>query len=494
MIASVSFILFGTNVDTFTNWLVATWRPPSVARIQVQMLGKTLLSAGGGRRLAADGMLVLEPKGQDHAEAHLLPEVFFFDILPIGQDRTEVHAECHYSYNLLPWFADLFAEMVKRWPEMRDTLETKPGASFPENDTQQQSLDLFTKHMRRLKIKPGQRAAMYNRPAADYRGPIGQVLDISHELVRRQAQAIRNAALAYEAMQADMLGDSDDEAQPLAPLEVRDRAHHASATFYLDTNPASFKAWLAGKWRRKHAANIWEPGRIMGLEPMAEQTDSDGRRLLTVAASYIGAGKQVLGSNDRVLEFLLTPLSEDRIEVIAACSELAWVARLARLLIDIKTAYRDKMYLTSYSCGWALLDDPSEEERELFRNGADEFRETMARIDPRFEPYAPSEDSPEAQPPADDSPRADEVAPSEPAHDDGPAPDPDDIPRWGTRRDLSTNEVRGIVRRGKQYQAVGGSIATFHEQESRQWSDPEDWPKSYSLKTLQKWMTQQRFQ
>lgn len=71
-------------------------------------------------------------------------------------------------------------------------------------------------------------------------------------------------------------------------------------------------------------------------------------------------------------------------------------------------------------------------------------------------------------------------------------PDPDNIPRWGTRRDLSTYEVKKIVKRCKSFQQLpGGSIAKFHEQESGKWAE-EDSPTSYSLKTLQAWM--KRFQ
>lgn len=75
-----------------------------------------------------------------------------------------------------------------------------------------------------------------------------------------------------------------------------------------------------------------------------------------------------------------------------------------------------------------------------------------------------------------------------------PETDPDDIPRWGRRRDLSTREVREIVRRCKAYQAAGGSIAKFRAQESMYWPDPNDSPRSYSVRTLEAWMRDARFQ
>lgn len=78
------------------------------------------------------------------------------------------------------------------------------------------------------------------------------------------------------------------------------------------------------------------------------------------------------------------------------------------------------------------------------------------------------------------------------------ATDPDSIPQWGRHHDLSTHEVREIVRRCKAYQALpGGSIAKFYKQESRQWQywpDPEEAPRYYSQKTLEGWTRDTRFQ
>lgn len=106
---------------------------------------------------------------------------------------------------------------------------------------------------------------------------------------------------------------------------------------------------------------------------------------------------------------------------------------------------------------------------------------------PEPEPAEPTEAAAEAEP----TPEPEPAEPAEAAAEAEPAAekiDPDDIPRWGTRRDLSTREVRDIVRRCREFQKLpGGSVAKFYEQESRKWS-AEEGPKSYSCKTLEAWL------
>lgn len=76
--------------------------------------------------------------------------------------------------------------MVKRWPEMRDTLETNISP-FVENYTQREALEAFAQRMQQLKVKPGQQRLWKRDPQ--------QTLEDS-PMVARKAKAVRSDVLA----------------------------------------------------------------------------------------------------------------------------------------------------------------------------------------------------------------------------------------------------------------------------------------------------------
>lgn len=68
--------------------------------------------------------------------------------------------------------------------------------------------------------------------------------------------------------------------------------------------------------------------------------------------------------------------------------------------------------------------------------------------------------------------------------------DPDDIPRWGTCHDLSTNDVRRIVQRCMDFQKAHGSVREFHDLQPDHRSKESH---SYSLGLLRQWLYDERF-
>lgn len=64
-------------------------------------------------------------------------------------------------------------------------------------------------------------------------------------------------------------------------------------------------------------------------------------------------------------------------------------------------------------------------------------------------------------------------------------PDPDDlVPRYGTFRDLTTNDVRKIVKQCRAFMDSGGTIASYHLYYAKN---------KYSLDTLRKWLNNPKF-
>ena len=154
---TVTFIL-DTGADTLANWLKATWRPEHAGRVNLQTLRDDHGRQGATRRLAADGVLTYEREGQAAAVAYGLETMVLFELLPLSAERLEVRAECRYHATLLPWFADLLAEMVKRWPVMRDTLDVTSNI-VPDTETLQQALDSFAQRLQLMKTNQGKSAA-----------------------------------------------------------------------------------------------------------------------------------------------------------------------------------------------------------------------------------------------------------------------------------------------------------------------------------------------
>lgn len=63
--------------------------------------------------------------------------------------------------------------------------------------------------------------------------------------------------------------------------------------------------------------------------------------------------------------------------------------------------------------------------------------------------------------------------------------------RYGTRRDLSLEDVKSIVARCKAFQERGGRITEFYRQQG--FDDTQDEPKSYREVTLRKWLYDPKF-
>lgn len=297
--------------------------------------------------------------------------------------------------------------------------------------------------------------------------------------------------------------------------------HPYEAIFYLDNTTAHHVAiWMITHWNRDNENTLGEwnwntsyhHARKYRASAMRQSTDNLGRVLLTVRmtewetthpdpqAFFMGPLSipdeqgNILQDNPRALEILVIPAGVDFVEVKAMCNALLLLDDFMSLLRETKFVYGDR--LRQIRPGFGIMDTSISRIHptidEYFKRQHEEYVSCIERISPAFAVYAPEDEAPRADGPAPSTGQASEPA-SETTRDD--APDPDSIPHWGRRRDLSTHEVREIVRRCKVYRQVpGGSIAKFHDQESRNWPDPEDAPKGYSLKTLQKWMNEDRFQ
>ena len=461
----VTFIL-DTSADTLAAWLLANWRAPHGASETGSLQGQSLRESrqsSGARVLTADVIWVSHQHDEEgRAQAQPLREAFRFRLQPLAAQRVEVTAECLFHYGLLGELARLLEDIARRWPELRDTLEHSPDYwdfdSFPpENETQQTLLDAFTARLERLKE--------------------------------------RN----------------------VKPLALQG-ANACGAVFYLDNTTAREAAtWLAENWRRRnYEPNVWtwttdyHHARRYKTTPLQEATDGHGRALLTVGMVEwethhpnplsVPFGPLaipqdqgfIVQDNPRGLEILLIQAGSDLVQVEARCNALLLLHSFTQLLKSAKTAYGDR--LRNIAPTFGVMDAAPPRTHAMmdayFTARADEFRDLVIEIEPKYArllggtaradgPAAPSTGP--ASELASDAARVDET-------------DPDSIPQWGRRRDLSTHEVREIVRRFKEYKAAGGSIAKFHNLESQQWPDPEDSPRAYSAKTLEKWLKQKRFQ
>ena len=230
-----------------------------------------------------------------------------------------------------------------------------------------------------------------------------------------------------------------------------------SVTFTLPTDREGFTAWLEAWWPdwsyRQLTISTGDTGGYLSLSNPLTQEHRRGAVVLKAELAYMLPKQEdptclTCYVGLRGFEWAIVPLGAGRCQV--------------------KFTTQDARLLHLY---WPAL------QAVMLRWPDMQFIEIRPPIEGSAPEVQPAGSAPEVQP----------------ARDDGP--DPDGIPQWGTRRDLSTHEVRTIVKRCNQYrQLPGGSIAKFHERESWKWPDPDDAPKGYSLKTLQKWVNMERFQ
>lgn len=482
----VTFIL-NTSAETLAAWLLANWRTPHGASEEGTLQGQSLQRSyrpnqtNGAIILGADVIWVSKPNEEGVQEAYPFRDAFLFVLQPLAAERVEVTAECRFHYTLLADLARLLEDMARRWPELRDTLEYLPDYwdfdSPPptENETQQKLLDAFDARLRRLKGEPAQPLALQGKNAT-------------------------------------------------------------GAIFYLDGATAhEVTTWLTENWRRRNRepANVWtwptdyHHGRRYQTTPIQETADDAGRALLTVGMVEwetnhpdplsVPFGPLVIPQdqfalvqdNPRALEILVIQAGSDLVQVEARCNALLLLHSFTDLLRDAKKAYRDRLRMFAPTFG--IMDAGPHRTHAMmdtyFKARAEEFHDLVIAIEPKFSPLlgGPARDdgaAPASEPGIDGPARADGHHGTRDFNGFGAggaaradSPDPDSIPQWGTRRDLSTHEVREIVKRCKEFQQLpGGSIARFHDQESRKWPEPDDAPKGYSLKTLQKWVTDERFQ
>lgn len=263
-----------------------------------------------------------------------------------------------------------------------------------------------------------------------------------------------------------------------------------TVTFILDTNVDRFADWLSTRWSELSANCVFDTRN--GTVQLQALRDTQQNQTRTLAATLafttpIHPWQHYPGD---AIGFELSPIAESRVEVrisCLSCDLLPWLVDLLSKMVKRWSVMRDTLEV---AIGKLPTDENEQQALIVFSH---HMRYLKIKPGQRAAMYGTTPARNEAQ--HTEQTEVQKGIDGGTQRDDGPANaelDPDSIPRWGTRHDLSTWEVRDIVRRCKQYQEAGGSINKFHEQESRHWPEPEDSPKSYSAKTLASW--KKRFQ
>jgi hypothetical protein len=393
----VTFIL-NTNAEILAAWLMENWRTPYGASegrlLQGQRLGQKYrhYQTKGTITLGANVMLVSKPNDEGVEEEHPIHDAFKFVLQPLAAERVEVRATYRFDYVLLADLARLLEEMARRWPELRDTLECRPGYWYfddhlsAKNETQQKLLDAFTERLQQLKIKPA-------NPAVERR-------------------------------------------KPPAPALALQGKYSCGAVFYVDGATAREVCnWLTENWRRRNEepASVWtyapdyHDGRRYQTTPIREATDDAGRVLLTVGIVETETPRpDVLGlllfglhgipqdqfatvqDTPRALEILIIQAGADLVQVEARCNAVLLLDGFAQLLRAAKTAYGARLRNIAPTFGVMDAAPPGKHARmdAYFTARTEEFRELVMASARAEEPIG------------DDG---SETPASEAARDDGPA-------------------------------------------------------------------------
>lgn len=456
--AKVTFVL-NTSADMLANWMQTHWEAPVGAHEKGTIWCQGLQKENQPNKiivLISDAILASYAVDESgNQKFSLLDKAFVFILQPLTEQKVEVQAICN-VYPLLNAFLWILRGIAKRWPEIRNTIEHLFDSSSDHfcNDPVM-ALNLYDD---------------FNETVNEFRYELRKI--VSWQLEGK---------------------------------------HPCGAIFYLDNTTAQDAAtWLTTNWDRtnKHPPGIWcwdvnyHHGRKHRVGAMAEATDQRGRILLTVGMTEWETTHPdplsvpfgvlaippeqgaIVQENGRALEILITTAGVNLVEVEARCNALLLLNNFTGLLKNIKIAYGERLRLVRPSFG--VMDaDPLRNHPmvdEYFKQQHSEYARCIERINPAFAIYRAAPSTEPVSEPVSDA-----------VSDD--SPDEDDIPRYGRRRDLSTREVKEIVKRCKKFKKLdGGTISKFYDQESRKWPDPEDAPKSYSEKTLQNWMINKRFQ
>ncbi len=201
-------------------------------------------------------------------------------------------------------------------------------------------------------------------------------------------------------------------------------------SFILNTSADMFADWLLATWK-----GYYDP-----REQLQQLLQGRGiPRRLTASLGYVleadSDGPAELHFFDDVVTFVLLPISADRLEVRSTCSEFPELAKYWSFILHIIAAR------------WP-------EARPDLAAVIGDAEGTPAILESEF--------------------------------------DQDDIPKFGTKRDLTTREVREIVRRCKAYQEREGSARKFWDHVESEKFIPEG-PKSFSLGALNGWLRDSRF-
>lgn len=217
------------------------------------------------------------------------------------------------------------------------------------------------------------------------------------------------------------------------------------------TTADDFAVWLLATWK-----GYYDP-----REQLQQLMQGRGLpRRLTASLGYVleadSDGPAELYIFDDVVTFVLLPISADRLEVRSTCSEFPKLAKYWSFILQ------------AIGSRWP------------------EARPALAAV------IGDAESTPDGEHGMESTPAMIGDAESTPAAQGHNFDKDDDIPRFGSCRDLSTREVREIVKRCKVYQdRPGGSAAKFWD--SLGIDSESKLPKSFSLGCLNGWLRNSRF-